>query len=229
MTTRHYSPRSVTIVVTELAWILVSLAAVIGLDLSWQRAGVRADRLAAQLALAGVLYLAGFYYADAYNFSEPQMRREVVTKALRAGSALAVVFGLIFLCTQWLKFHSTTLLAHLVLTTTFVIVLRTHIDGVLSRYGVLTRIAIVGTGPEARGLAEQMLRKRQYGHEVTCLVATDEGPRSIEFHTPNPGVRTIPVIDAGSLLRFVRGHHVKRILVATADLGAALPVDELLR
>lgn len=227
MTSRHYSPRSVTIVATELTWMVASLALVISLDIARQRGGLPVERIVLQSAVAALLYVAGFYYADAYNFADSQMRREVVTRVLRAFSLLSVAFGLIFLCTTWLEFHPTLALIHLAVTTVFAIVLRTHIDAVLARYGVLTRIVIVGTGPEARGLVEQMFHKRQYGQDVACLVTTADVSSSMEFRA-NPGGRTLPVIMAASLVPYVKQHRITRILVATADLGSALPVDALL-
>jgi sugar transferase (PEP-CTERM system associated) len=229
VTNRYYSPRSVSIVLTELAWLIVSLGVAIGFDLTLQQPGVHVERLVQQVSFAAVLYLSAFYYADLYNFSELRLRGEVVAAGVRAFSALALVFGVLFLSTRWLTVHSTTILVHLVLTMAFVILVRTRIDGILTRYGVFTRMAIVGTGPEARALAEEMLRRPEYGHKVVCFVSTDPQASSVELRVPNPGVITVPVIPASALLGKAREERIKRILVAADDLGAALPVDELLR
>ena len=176
-----------------------------------------------------MLYLGAFYYADLYNFSELKLRREVVAAGVRAFSTLAMVFGVLFLSTQWLAVHSSTILLHLVLTLAFVILVRTRIDGVLTRYGVFTRTAIVGTGPEARALAAEILKRPENGHKVMWFVSPDAQSGAIELGTPNPGVCTVPVIPAATLLQRAREAGIKRVLVATADLGTTIPVDELLR
>lgn len=229
MSNRHYSPRSISIVVTELVWLLISLGAAVAIDLTLQRSDVHPVRLLQQVSFASLLYVAAFYYADLYNFSELRLRREVVSAGVRAFSALALVFGVLFLFTQLLAIHSSTILVHLILTTAFIIVVRTRIDGVLTHYGVFTRTAIVGTGAEARALAEQIALRPENGHKLVWFVSVDPQASTIDLHTPNPGVRVVPVIPAATLLQRAREEGVKRILVATADLGDRLPVDELLR
>lgn len=228
MTARHYSPRSVTIVVTELTWILVTLASVITLDLALQ-GRLHLGQLTRQTGFAMVLYLTAFYYCDLFNFSGLRMRRESVTAAVRAFSVLALIFGVIFLFTKWLAFRSATIFVHLVLTTAFVITVRPRIDRILARYGVITKIGIVGTGSEARRLAEEILRRSDDGHEVCCFVGTQGESGAIQLRTPNPGVCSVPIINSEGLPEFAREQRLKRILVATADLGEALPVDDLLR
>jgi len=229
MTARHYSPRSVTIVVTEFTWIAVTLAVAISLDLAWQDVSLHVDQLVPQVIFAALLYLAGFYYADLYNFSELQLRREWIAAVVRAFSVMALVFGVLFLCTDWLEFRSSTLLIHLWLTTAFVAVFRNSVDALLNRYGVTTRIAIVGAGAEAQGLAKEIGRRQECGHQVVCFVSPDGEPGTIPVVCSNPGLRTVPVVPAASLLETVKAHGIKRILVATADLGTALPLQELLR
>jgi sugar transferase (PEP-CTERM system associated) len=226
---RHYSPRSVTIVTTELMWIFVTLGAAIYLDLVRRHSGLPMDQFVQQLSLAALLYVGGFYYCDLYNFSELRLRREFVSALVRAFSALALVFGVLFSFTHWLEFQSSTLLVHLLLTAAFVVVLRSQIDGLLNRYGVLTRIAIVGTGSEARGLAEEIVRRHEHGHEVACFVSDHAERQTIQVGSANPGVRRFPVIPAAALLETAQRQRIKRILVATADLAGALPVEELLR
>ena len=229
MTNRHYSSRSISIVVTEMTWLVVSLVVAVGLDLWLQHADVYPDELALQVGFAAVLYLSAFYYADLYNFSELKLRREIVAAVVRAFSTLALLFGVLFLFTQWLEIRSSTVLVHLILTTAFIVLVRTRVDGILTRYGVFTRTAIVGTGPEARALAVEILKRPENGHRLTWFVSTDAQTASIELHTPNPGVSTIPVISAATLLQRAREARIKQILVATADLGGTLPVEELLR
>ncbi len=229
MTNRHYSPRSVTIVATEIGCVLISLATAIGLDLTLRHSWFDAGQFTSQLTLTVVLYLGGFYYADLYNFAELQLRRDLVTAALRAFSTVALICGVIFLFTPWLTFSPTVLLVDLVVTIGLILLVRTHIDRFLKRYGIVTRIAIVGTGPEARGLAAEILRRQEAGHEVTCFVTAAGAPDAIPVAAPNPGVRAVPVVAASSLLEVAQRQRIKRILVATADVGEALPLEDLLR
>jgi len=226
---RHYSPRSVTIVVIELTWILFSLAMILFFDVHRQHADLRFHQLTQQVGFATLLYLAGFYYSDLYNFTGVRLHRELVIVAVRAFSVLAVIFGAVYLCTRWLTFPSSLMFVHLLLTIAFIIAVRTRIDGVLTRFGMVTRIAIVGTGTEARRLGEEIFRRHEYGHEVCCFVGTHGNFETVQLRTPNPGVRDIPVIGSDELSEFARQNRIKRILVATADIGDALPVDDLLR
>jgi len=229
VTSRHYSPRSVAIVATELAWILLTLVGVITLDLASRHVQLPPHQRAQQVAIAALLYLVGFYYSDAYNFTGAQLRREVVTVALRAFSLLAIILGTLYLSTEWFDFRSTTMLAHLVLTTVFVIVFRTRIDALLGRFGIVTKIAIVGTGSGARRLGEEILRRRESGHEVSCFVGNPGAAGVMELGKPNPGIVRVPIIPSSTLEPYARQQRLKRILVATTDLGDALPVEELLR
>lgn len=223
MSARHYSPRHVAIVVAEQTCILLTLALAIGLDLG----GARAQQLLPQVGFAAFLYLTGFYYSDLYNFEELQQREELITAALRAFSGLAVLFGIIFLSTEWLRFRSLTILLHLPAAVLFVLLIRPQIDSWLTRRGVVTRVAIVGTGRQARQIAEQILRKRESGQLVYCFVSPEECEAVEPPLSGDPG-RPIPVIPAGKLIELASRDRVKRILVATRDLGPALPVDALL-
>jgi len=229
VTNRYYSPRSVSIVAAELTWLLASLGVAVGFDLTLEQYNVDPALLVRQVSFAALLYLGAFYYADLYNFSELRLRREVVAAGVRAFSTLALLFGVLLLFTHWLVVHSSTILVHLLVTTAFVILVRTRIDSVLTHYGVFTRTAIVGTGPEARGLALEILKRPENGQKVIWFVSLDPQTSAIELGTPNPGVCTIPVIPAATLPQRAREAGIKRILVATADLGTTLPVDELLR
>jgi sugar transferase (PEP-CTERM system associated) len=226
--TRHYSPRSVLIVVAEMTWLLVSLALVFLVGHEGHRATVHFEQLARQVVLATFLYVTSFYYCDLYDFPRLQLRRDLVTAAVRTFSALAVLFGMLSLFTPWLHARSDLILLHLVLTTAFVLTLRTQIDGVLTRFGWVTRVAIVGTGSEARRLAEEILRRHEHGQDIHCFVG-HEPDGVLEVRAPNPGTRAIPVVAPCELPAMAPQHRIKRILVATADLGENLPVQELLR
>ncbi|MFI5397438.1 MAG: sugar transferase [Candidatus Binatia bacterium] len=228
MNGRHYSPRSVTIVATELTWILLTLAGAITVELVRHHASLRLNQAVQQVGFAMALYLISFYYCDLYNFTGAPLRRDLVSTVVRAFSVLAIVFGVIFLCTTWLAFGSATMFVHLSITIAFVLAVRTRIDAILARFGIVTKIVIVGTGPEARQLAQEILRRHEYGHEVCCFVESDGQTDPVQLRTANPGVRNVPVIASAQLPEFAREARIKRILVATADLGNALPVDDLL-
>lgn len=229
MTARHYSSRSVIIVSTELTWIAMTLAGAFMLDMARRHLVLLPHQLVEQVAFAMLLYVGGFYYCDLYDFTGAQMRRELVTAATRTFSVLAVIFGTLFLSTEWFQFRPATMLAHLVTTATFVIVLRTRIDAILRRFGIVTKIAIVGTGTGARRLGEEILWRRESGHEICCFVGGDGNTGALELGKPNPGTVSVPVIPSSTLLEFARRQRLKRILVATTDLDEALPVDDLLR
>lgn len=225
MTARHYSPRNVAIVITEQIFILLSLALAISVDLGEARIG----QVVSQVSVAGVLYLTGFYYADLYNFAQLQHRRELITAGLRAFSSLALMFGMLFLFTSWLRFQSATILLHLPVAVAFVLLIRPHVDTFLTRYGVVTRIAIVGTGPEARNLAELISRRRESGQIVSCFADGAATDSFVQLRGRDGEARTIPVIATGQLIDFAASYRLKRILVATGDLGDDLPVGDLLR
>ena len=226
---RHYSPRSVTIVITEIAWVVLTLGAALAMDMGWGTSFADVADLLPQITFATLLYAAALYYADLYNFSDVQIPRELLRAVVRAFTLLALIFGVLFLSTRWLRFDSITIFIHLVLTAAFVVFFRTRIDELLTHYGIFTRIAIVGAGTEAQGLAEEILRRPEHGQKVVCFVTRDGNPGNLWIHCLNPGSRAVPVISAGSLLEAARRQRIKRILVATADLAGDLPVDELLR
>ena len=228
MIPRHYSPRSLALVGIELTWIVLTLAAALAVDMLRRHGVIWTDQFVPQLLFATALYATVLYYADLYNFSSLYVRRDLFAAAVRGFSGLAVVFGLIFfLWTDLLDFEPDTILVHLLLTAGFVLVFRRRIDHTLTRAGISTRLAIVGTGAEAQGLAREILRLGEYAHDVTCFVG--EGSEPIRIGTPNPGVHDIPLVPAAELVDFARARRIKRILVATADLGRALPLQDLLR
>lgn len=228
MIPRHYSPRSMAIVGIELTWILLTLGVALAVDMLRQDAVIWTDEFVPQLLLATALYATIFYYADLYNFSSLYLQRDLFAAAVRGFSGLAVAFGLIFfLWPDLLDFQPGTILVHLLLTTGFIVLFRRRIDRLLTRAGISTRLAIVGTGSEAQGLAREILRLGEYAHEVTCFVG--EGSEPIRIGTPNPGVYDIPLIPAGELVEFAHARRIKRILVATADLGGSLPLQDLLQ
>lgn len=224
---RHLSPRSVTIVLIETTWIFLSLVVLFTLERGGQQSSLNLAQLAQQVGFAALLYLVSFYYCDLYNFEQLQVRRELITAAVRTFSVLAIVFGALLLFTHWLAFSSDLILLHLTVTTGFVLAVRTHIDAVLVRFGLTTRIAIVGTGPEARRLAQEIVRRSELAQEVCCFVGPEAGGTMALGTRHAPG-RPVPVIVPPELSAFAIAHRIKRILVATADVGDALPVDDLL-
>ena len=233
MTQRHYSPRSVAIVLADLLWLVVSLAVAVSLDPTTRRFTAYPEDVAAQATFVLLVYVVTFYYGDLYNFTELRVRRDVVTAAVRVFSVLSLLFGVILLYTEWLTLRSWTILVHLAATSVFVVVVRLRIDALLRRYAVTTRIAIVGTGPEAHGIGQQVLKHPETGHEVAFFVATATtaggAEAAIQLRVANPGVCSVPVMPPGSIAALVHEHRIKRILVATADVGADLPVEELLQ
>jgi sugar transferase (PEP-CTERM system associated) len=224
----QYSPRSVAIVTVEMAWLLVSLVAVIAIDRELHRSAIDFNQLVQRVGFATFLYVASFYYCDLYNFPRLQVRRDLMAATVRTFSALAVLFGVLSLFTRWLPVTSEIILLHLALTTAFVLLVRMQIDAVLTRFGWVTRIAIVGTGTEARRLAEEVLQRREHGQEIYCFIGNDpEGV--VTVRCPNPGSHSVPVFPAAVLPELAARYRVKRILVASGDLRDELPVQELLR
>lgn len=225
---RHLSPRSVTIVLVETAWILLSLAVLFALERTLQQSSLNLAQLAQQVGFAAVLYLASFYYCDLYNFEHMQVRRELISASIRTFSVLAIVFAALLLFTRWLEFSSDLILLHLAATTGFVLGVRTHIDGVLVRLGLTSRVAIVGTGPEGRRLAQEITRRSELAQEVCCFVGPEE-IGTIPLGSRRGGTLTpLPVIASRELADFAATRRISRILVATADVGDMLPVDDLL-
>jgi exopolysaccharide biosynthesis polyprenyl glycosylphosphotransferase len=91
---------------------------------------------------------------------------------------------------------------------------------------MISRVAIVGTGVEARQLAEEILRRHDR-YDVACLVSLLDESGSIEFVLPNPGRRAVPLIRSATLHEFARAQRVGRIVIATGDGVGALPAEQL--
>jgi sugar transferase (PEP-CTERM system associated) len=231
MTVFSNSPRKSILAIVEVTWIVLSLALAVLLDSGIRGHSIAVLHLLGQVVLLTSLYLVAFYYSHLDNFFTLRTGRETALASIRAVVVAATALALLHRFTGLLTVHPVTCLLHLLLTVLGVAFLRPHLTTLLAKYGAANRIAIVGTGSEARRLASNFLERHDEGHEVCCMVGTDESIESMssmEFVTPNPGIRRIPVISADLLPTFAREARLSHILVAKGDLGTTIPIEQLL-
>jgi sugar transferase (PEP-CTERM system associated) len=117
---------------------------------------------------------------------------------------------------------SGTFTTMLVLLLVLVPVWRLAFDGLTSDPHLEERVLVVGTGPLAGIVAQQIHEQHDFAYRVVGFIE--------DADTHADAIRVAPVLGTpADLPRILDTHHIKRIVVGVADRRGRLPIDELLQ
>jgi sugar transferase (PEP-CTERM system associated) len=163
-----------------------------------------------------------FYYNDLYDLTRVHAKRELVVGVLQGTGAAAIALAGVSVFVPSLLIGTGTFATMLALLLVLVPMWRLAFDGLTSDPHLEERILVVGTGPLARIVAQQIRRQHDFAYRVVGFV--EDGCAAAE------AIAVAPVLGTASELpRIVDAQRIDRIVVGVADRRGRLPIDELLR
>jgi len=213
---RQVSARGLTAFAFEILLIVGSLTLAVRLT-----AADTDDVVWKIVVIAAVCQLC-FYYNDLYDLTTVHSRRELVIRLLQASGAASILLALLYLAVPGLVLGSGTFISSIVLFVVAIVAWRLFFLH-LSRLGRLQeRLLIIGTGPNSRKVARQVLEQHDFAYHIVGFI--DDDPAMVGRSVVNPRVVGTPA----ELLPIVRRFEVDRIIVGLSDRRGRLPVSELL-
>ncbi len=225
---RHSSRRLVFILVEDLLLFGAVLLAV-GITLWFTTGGTESvqARMARDNLLPKSVFLAlvcqlCLYYNDLYDFRIVRAGRDLLWRLLQSLGATSILVAILYLLFPRLIIGKGVFLVTLLLAAALLLAWRLLYDRMLRLDGFHERILVLGTGPNARAVAGEVLAQPALGFRLVGYVADEPvlGP-------PKAGHPSV-LARAASLLEVVRRERVQRVVVALSEARGRLPVEALL-
>jgi sugar transferase (PEP-CTERM system associated) len=162
-----------------------------------------------------------FYYNDLYDLTIVHSKSELLIRVLQAAGAAAIVLAVVSVLIPSLVIGGGIFLTSLGLLLVAVPLWRLAFDGLTRDPHLKEHVLIVGTGPLARTVAEQILAQHDFAYRIVGFVADDPATGPVG----DPLVLGLPA----DLPRLIPQHHVDRIVVSLTDRRGKLPIAELLQ
>ncbi len=183
--------------------------------------GARAVEPLVKMGLVVAVCQICLYYAELYDLRVVADRRELFVRVLQALGAASLVLAVLYYWFPGLVIGRGVFLLAATAVVTLVAGWRFAFEWMVGRVGTTERLLVVGTGPAALSLAEELkARHKELGVRIVGFVDA-EGPRALDGEE-----RVIGNID--DIPGIVREHQVGRVVVSLADARGKLPMDRLL-
>ena len=162
------------------------------------------------------------YYTDLYEDHAMRRRIEIFLRFGQAFMAAILLLSLVYYAVPELSVGRGILSIYLPLGLVLLLAWRALYLWLAGREALADNVLIVGTGPSARLIAQEMLRLTPLGFRIVGFIG--EQRAEVGKHIVNPAV-----IGVGEELQgLVQRHRVNLILVALDDRRGKMPVAELL-
>src|SRR5207248_2113612 len=162
-----------------------------------------------------------FYYNDLYDLTIVHSKSELLIRVLQAAGAAAIVLAVVSVLIPSLVIGGGIFLTSLGLLLVAVPLWRLAFDGLTRDPHLKEHVLIVGTGPLARTVAQQILAQHDFAYRIVGFV--DEDPAT------GPAGDPLVLGRPSDLPRLIPRHHVDRIVVSLTDRRGKLPIAELLQ
>lgn len=214
--------RTLLLVLAETVFIFLAMVAAVflrfGIDaelaLSYQRGFLK-------VAIVSAVCLICLYYFDLYDSVVISNPREVLTRLIVVLGVVCLIFAVLYYFFPPLQLGGGIFLIGIVLVGISLTASREAFFALNRSARFLDPTILLGEGPLARSLAQEIRNRRELGMNLIGYVGTSESSGSNLNGLPLLGMPE----DLGSLIAQRR---VKRIVVALQDRRSTMPVRELL-
>ncbi|HYM24429.1 MAG TPA: hypothetical protein VEU08_14535, partial [Vicinamibacterales bacterium] len=214
---RNVSVRELTVFGFEIVLISGSMALAAAL-----RAGASApDVTVWKIAIVTALCQLCFYYNDLYDLTVVHSIRELIIRLLQAAGAAAIVIACACVAVPSLILDAGTFMTALGVFVVAVLTWRAVFNRLAHQPNLEERVLIVGTGPTARVLAQQIGTQQDFAYHLVGFVEEHEDVNSVR--------RRDILGNASDLERIIRTRRVDRVVVGLSDRRGRLPIEQLLR
>ena len=177
--------------------------------------------LAAEAGAVSICCVVALYYNDLYNFRTVRGLSGFLSRLLQSfGVAMILLSGFYWLFPD-ARIAGDSFSSSLLLIATFLVPLRAVGYAIMRHQAFAYRVLILGTGPLARTLIEEIDARPHFGYEIVGLVGAGPGPDEPPFAHPVLG----PPAQLAKIAEEVGAH---RIIVALTERRGQMPMDQLI-
>jgi len=188
-----------------------------GLLLDW----LDVATLLAQAGAVSICCVVAFYYNDLYDFRIVRSLSGFLSRLLQSfGVAMILLSGFYWLFPD-ARIADGSFYSSLLLIGTFLVPLRAIGYAIMRHHAFADRVLILGTGPLARTLIEEIDARPHFGYEIVGVVGDGLGPDE----PPLPYLVLGPSTQLAKIAEEVRAH---RIIVALTERRGRMPMDQLI-
>jgi len=162
-----------------------------------------------------------FYYNDMYDLTIVHSAEALLVRVLQAGGAAAFALAIVSLTMPSLIIGNGIFVTSLLLLLVAVPAWRAAFEGLTRDPHLVERVLIVGSGPVARIVADQIRGQHDFAYRLVGM---------LEEATPSTERAGVPVLGTvADLPRVIATHDVNRVVVSLADRRGAFPSRDLLQ
>jgi sugar transferase (PEP-CTERM system associated) len=220
---RYLSVRRVVGVLAETAILIAAFAAATSIRLL--DPGGHADEyqhmLSRGLVTAAAIQIC-LYYSDLYEEYAMRRRVEILLRFAQAFFFAILALSVVYYFIPSLKIGRGIFVIYLPLSLAGILAWRTAYMWTVGREALSDAVLILGTGPSARSIAEEILQRTPLGFRVVGFLGEQQA--EVGKRIVNPSV--IGTID--ELVPIVERNRISLILVALDDRRGKMPVADLL-
>jgi sugar transferase (PEP-CTERM system associated) len=215
---RHVSGRGLTVFGFETLLISASILVAAAMH------GALPSALGAlwKIVLATAVCELCFYYNDLYDLTIVHSADALFVRVLQAGGAAAFALAIVSLTMPSLIIGHGIFVTSLLLLLVAVPAWRAAFEGLTRDPHLAERVLIVGSGPVARVVADQIRGQHDFAYRLVGML-DEPAARS----TDSPGVPVLGTV--ADLPRVIALHDVNRVVVSLADRRGCFPSRELLQ
>jgi sugar transferase (PEP-CTERM system associated) len=214
---RHLSARGLTIFGLETMLIAGSLVVAASVHGSLQSASVGISNI----VLITALFTLCFYYNELYDLTRVHTKSELFVRFLQATGATAIILAVLTALFPALTIGGSIFLTSLGLLLVALPSVRLGLVRLTRDSHLEQRVLILGTGPRARALAEEVWSQHEFAYRIVGFV--DDLPMAPVSDDP------LVLGSRADLNAVVHHHRIERIVVSLNDRRGSLPVDDLLQ
>ncbi len=220
---QNLSARAAVLVGLESLLILGSVMLAASLSVggreAWSMLGSTEGLLKA--GLIALVCQACLYYEDLYDLRVVADLRELFARTFQSLAAASIILAALYFLQPDLGVGQGIVIAAAALVTATIPLWRVAFDTMARRAAPRERLLIVGTGPGALSLSNELTgRRSELGLEIIGFVTNDAPSPVIPGERILGAIQDIPAI--------VRTRAVDRVVVNLSDARGRLPMDELL-
>ncbi|NOT48277.1 MAG: hypothetical protein HOP17_11080, partial [Acidobacteria bacterium] len=226
-----FSPRTIGLIVADIAIIFLAVVLALYLRLGWEGAAFQIieNNALNKVALAASVCLISIYLYDLYDYGVMHHRREMLLRLIQATGVAWTVLALLYYMVPPLMIGRGTLIYSVVLTLVFLLVWRTWIHFLTGHPDLGEKILILGAGKDAAVTANVVHQRRDAGYRIAGFISVPgvengDSPRS---RAELGGAEILGT--AEDLQKIVSEKKIDRIVVALAQRRGNFPTDSLLR
>lgn len=220
---RYLSGRTIFIWATEILLVVLTITLATAIRFGFQGdVMIEYDPYFMKTSVTTVTYIGVYYYFNLYEPFFYRPRPQMILRLFQATIVGTIILFIIYYILPELKTWRGVLLANTFLLPALLLLWRTVFTKWLSQGLPEQRVMIIGSEELAKKVGTEVYNQKGLGLKLVGFI--DESPEKLGKSIVNPGV----IGNFLDILTLVNSEKIDKIIVASADRRAKLPMPELL-